>query len=204
MEIGLAGLSPDGAYFILTQALIPRPIAWVLSENPGGSLNLAPFSWFNAVCADPPLVLLSISRRRDGSPKDTWSNISARGDFVVHIPHVAQAGAVNESSASLPPGVSEVDHLGLATVPFAGSRLPRLADCRLAMACVRHDILTVGHSGQSLILGEVKSLFVDDDAVVLDAKGRVRILAEGLEPLGRLGVGEYVAFGEKLKLPPVP
>jgi len=134
MNIDLDALTPDQVYFRMTQTLIPRPIAWVLSENPDGGLNLAPFSSFNAVCSDPPLVMISGGKKPDGSNKDTCVNIEARGDFVVHIAHRDQVRAVSDSSATLAAGDSEIARLGLATVPFEGFRLPRLAGCRIAYA----------------------------------------------------------------------
>ncbi|MDY0002465.1 MAG: flavin reductase family protein, partial [Polyangia bacterium] len=123
MWIDLGALSPNQVYFTLTQALVPRPIAWVLSENPDGGLNLAPFSYFTAISSDPPLVLISTSRKPTGEPKDTRVNIEAREDFVVMIPHRELLEEMNSSSATFPFGVSEVEALGLSTVPFEGSRL---------------------------------------------------------------------------------
>ena len=105
---------------------------------------------------------------------------------------------MNASSASLDPGVSEVEKLGLATVPFEGSRLPRLADARVAFACSLYDIHYIGDGPQSLILGEVHGVFIDDHAIGEDAKGRRKILAENINPIGRLGASEYVSFGEVL------
>ncbi|MET0093908.1 MAG: flavin reductase, partial [Sedimenticola sp.] len=77
MNIDLSEMPPGQVYFTMTQALIPRPIAWVLSENADGGHNLAPFSYFSAVSSEPPLVMLSIGRRPDGTPKDTAANIAA-------------------------------------------------------------------------------------------------------------------------------
>ena len=118
MYVNLDALSPNQVYFSIIQTLIPRPIAWVLSENADGGFNLAPFSYFNAVCSDPPLVMLSIGRKPDGSPKDTRVNIEQRERFVIHIAHRELAKQVTESSATLDYGDSEVARLGLETVPF--------------------------------------------------------------------------------------
>ena len=78
MDIDLAALGPAQVYGLMTQTLIPRPIAWVLSENSDGGLNLAPFSYFNAVCSSPPLVMISVGKKPDGSFKDTRVNIEGR------------------------------------------------------------------------------------------------------------------------------
>lgn len=200
MDIDLNELSPGQIYATMTQALIPRPIAWVLSENDSGSYNLAPFSYFTGISSRPPLLMLSIGKKQDGTPKDTLANIEARRDFVVHIAHGEQMGPLNQSSAVYAAGVSEVDELGLELAELKGSSLPRIADSRLAMACELHEIIPMGEVPQALIFGRINSIYVDDSVVEMDAKGRNKINAEKLDPLGRLGVGEYSGFGEVLHL----
>jgi flavin reductase (DIM6/NTAB) family NADH-FMN oxidoreductase RutF len=105
---------------------------------------------------------------------------------------------MNASSANLPPGESEVVKLGLETTELEGSRLPRLASARVAFACSLYDIQYIGPDPQSLILGKVHGVFVDDSVIGEDAKGRVKFLAEEIDPIGRLGGSEYVSFGELL------
>lgn len=201
MYIDPSAQSPSQTYFQLTQTVIPRPVAWILSENEDGSHNLAPFSYFNAVCSDPPLLMVSIGKKPDGAPKDTRVNIEQRRKFVIHIAHVDMAQAVTDSSAGFAAGESEVEQLGLNTVPFEGFDLPRLADCRIAYACECYQIQEVGNTQQAMILGEVKAIYLDDDVVGEDAKGRMKVLAEKVNPLGRLGGDEYVTFGEILSIP---
>ncbi len=196
MYINFEELKPQQVYFTMTQTVIPRPIAWVLSENANASYNLAPFSYFNAVASNPPLVLISTGLKPDGSPKDTRDNIRERKDFVAHIVSLEHLDDMNQSSATLPPGVSEIEQLGLETVPFEGSRLPRLAVARVAFACSRYDIQDVGDDPQSLIFGRVHGVYLDDAVVGEDAKGRRKIHADRIDPLGRLGASEYVSFGE--------
>ncbi len=195
MYINLQDMSPDQAYFTLIQTVIPRPIAWVLSENAVSGYNLAPFSYFNAVCSDPPLVLISVGKKPSGEFKDTRVNIELRRDFVVHIAHRELLDALNQSSATLPADVSELEQVGLRTVPFEASRLPRLMDCRIAFGCECHEIKEVGGTPQSLILGRVKGVYIDDAVTVKDAKGRVKVDAERVDPLARLGASEYMTFG---------
>lgn len=201
MNIDLDSLTPDQVYFRMTQTLIPRPIAWVLSENADGSLNLAPFSYFNAVCSDPPLVMISVGKKPDGSNKDTRVNIEARGHFVVHIAHGDQVRAVSDSSATLASGDSEVARLGLTTAPFEGFGLPRLADCRIAYACERWEIREIGGAPQSLILGRVRRIFVDDAVATPDERGRLYVDAAKVSPLGRLGPDQYLVGGEVIRVP---
>ena len=198
MYIDFGTVTPQQAYFTMTQTIIPRPIAWIVSENTNGSINLAPFSYFNAVSSNPPLVMISAGIKPGGVAKDTLNNIRQRKDFVLHIVSLEQLNAMNQSSANLPSGESEVEMLGLETVAFEGSRLPRLADAKVAFACRLYDIHYIGSDPQALILGQVEGLYVDDSVVGKDDKGRTKILAERINPVGRLGANEYVTFGERL------
>ena len=198
MYIDFGTVTPQQAYFTMTQTIIPRPIAWIVSENTNGSINLAPFSYFNAVSSNPPLVMISASIKPGGVAKDTLNNIRQRKDFVLHIVSLEQLDAMNQSSANLPSGESEVEMLGLETVALEGSRLPRLADAKVAFACRLYDIHYIGSDPQALILGQVEGLYVDDSVVGKDDKGRTKILAERINPIGRLGANEYVTFGERL------
>ena len=198
MYINFGEMSPQQIYITMTQTIIPRPIAWILSENPDLSLNLAPYSYFNAVCSDPPLIMISAGVKPDGTYKDTRDNIRDRKDFVIHIASLPQLDDMNASSASLGRGVSEVEALGLETEVFEGSRLPRLSCAKVAFACTVYDIHYLGNGPQSLILGEVKGIFVDDSAIGEDAKGRIKIMADKINPLGRLGASEYVSVGDIL------
>jgi len=200
LNIDLSDLTASDIYFALTQTVVPRPIAWVLSENEAGNFNLAPFSYFNAVCSEPPLIMLSLGRKPDGSAKDTLVNIEARRGFVVHIPHAQMLAPLNDSSATLPAGDSEVERLGLTLADFPGSPLPRLADCRLALACERFEIREIGHASQSLIFGLVNRLFIDDSIGEQKPGGRLKIHADRLDPLGRLGASEYLEFGRVISL----
>jgi flavin reductase (DIM6/NTAB) family NADH-FMN oxidoreductase RutF len=200
MILDLDELAPNQTYFQMIQTLIPRPIAWVLSENAGGSYNLAPFSYFTAVCAEPPLVMISLGHKPDGSLKDTRVNIEQRGDFVIHIAHREMLEAMNASSATLAAGVSEVEQLGLETTAFAGSRLPRLADARVAYACERYEIREIGPGRQSLIFGRVKHIYLDDGIVDISLEGRIKVDAERLDPIARLGGSEYAMLSEVIRL----
>ena len=200
MNIDFDTLGPSQVYACMTQTLIPRPIAWVLSENADGGLNLAPFSYFNAVCSSPPLIMISVGKKPDGSFKDTRVNVEQRERFVIHIPRRHQARAVSESSATLPAGDSEVARLGLETVTFDGFDLPRLADCAIAYGCECWQIHELGEVPQSLILGRVRRIYLDDGLAATDEKGRLRVDAAKVDPLGRLGPDQYLVGGDILRL----
>lgn len=199
MQIKLDELPTPQVYFTMTQTLLPRPIAWLLSENDDASYNLAPFSYFNAVCSDPPLAIVSIGKQDDGSDKDTIRNIREREEFVIHIASSDQIAALNQTSATLPPGESEVDasNLELARVP--GFRMPRLADCKIAYFCERHDIQMIGSKNQqSLLFAEIKEIYIDDGCAEITDQGRLKVHADQIQPLSRLGASEYASFGEVL------
>jgi len=198
MLIDLSTLSPNRVYFTLIQTVIPRPIAWVLSDNGDSGFNLAPFSYFNAVCSDPPLLMLSIGRKSDGSIKDTRRNIVERSEFVVHIAHSALLPQLNESSAELSAGVSELERVGLPTVPFGEFRLPRLRDCRVAFACERYQVMEVGV--QAILFGRVLTAYIDDAITVPNEQGRLQIDAAKLDPLSRLGGDHYAVLGDIMTL----
>jgi flavin reductase (DIM6/NTAB) family NADH-FMN oxidoreductase RutF len=185
----------------MTQVVIPRPIAWVLTDNGDHRFNLAPYSYFNAVCSEPPLILISAGKKPDGSFKDTRLNIEERKHFVVHIAHRELAEPMTQTSRTLPHGESELDWVNLKLAEFTGFSLPRLADCRIAMACELYEIKEVGSLPQSLIFGKVKSVYLDDSVWEEDAKGRLKIHADRVDPIGRLGGSEYVTFGRILRIP---
>ncbi|MBT8128407.1 MAG: flavin reductase family protein, partial [Gammaproteobacteria bacterium] len=155
MILDLSQLKPAQVYFQMIQTLVPRPIAWVLSEIEADKYNLAPFSYFNAVCSDPPLIMLSIGKKPDGSYKDTRVNIEQRRDFVVHIAHRDVLQDLNRSSATLDADISELDQLGIETTEFEGSRLPRIMACKVAYACECYEIHELGSTPQSIIYGKV-------------------------------------------------
>ncbi|MDY0006079.1 MAG: flavin reductase family protein [Spongiibacteraceae bacterium] len=195
MLIDFSALSPSRIYFTMIQTLLPRPIAWVLSDSGAGRFNLAPFSYFNGVSSDPPLIMLSIGHKPDGDIKDTRRNIIERSHFVVHIPHRELAEAVTESSRVLAFGESELQRLALATVAFGDFPLPRLADCRIAYACECHQVIEVGDAPQALVLGLVKAVYIDDRIATLSDSGRLQVDPLALDPLARLGGDDYGLLG---------
>lgn len=196
MYINFEEMAPSQIYFTMTQTVIPRPIAWILSENESGNYNLAPFSYFNAVCSDPPLIVVSVGKKPDGSGKDTRANIIARENFVVHIAHEEMLEELNQSAATLPAGESEIEQQGLELESFDNSPLPRLAASRVAFNCTLHEYHEIGASQQALILGLVRGVYLDDSVVGEDYKGRFKALADKIDPIARLGASEYVTFGK--------
>lgn len=200
MLIDFEQIRPNQRYATVTQTLIPRPIAWILSENEDSSFNLAPFSYFNAVASDPPLLMVSIGRRPDGRLKDTHRNIERSGQFVIHIPAFSQADAVNASSATLAAGESEVTRLKLETEDFPGFPLPRVKHCPVAYACEMFEIHAIGSTPMAMILGKIKQVYIEDSLVEQQAGGRLKVDAGKFDPLARLGGIEYAPLGETVSL----
>lgn len=201
MNIDFTALAPQDAYHTITQSLIPRPVAWVLTENPDEGYNLAPYSFFTAVTSSPPLLMISAGKKPGGDIKDTRANIESNRYFTVHIAHRELAGAMTETSRTLPRGESELDRTNLELTEFEGFPLPRLADCRIAMGCELYEIQQIGDFDQSLIFGRILQMYVDDRAAFTDDKGRVRVDATAVDPVGRLGGSEYVTFGDIIRIP---
>jgi len=121
MHIDMTTLSQVEAYALMTQSIIPRPVAWVLSENSDSSFNLAPFSYFNAIATEPPMVMFSIGLAADGSLKDTRVNIEARKEFIIHIAHREMAEALTQSSATMAVNESEVERLTVVLLTLVNS-----------------------------------------------------------------------------------
>ncbi len=196
MNINLSELSPNQIYHLVTQTLIPRPIAWVLTESGQNNYNLAPFSYFTAITSAPPILMFSVGKKPNGDDKDTVVNVKANEKMVIHISSADQYKTVTESAATLEHGVSEVTQSDLQLTKFEGFDLPRLADCSIAFACRLYEIKHIGDVPQTLVFAKVEAIHIDDDVINLDDKGRVKVLAEKVNPLSRLGAAEYANLGE--------
>jgi len=199
MIINFPDVSALTRYHLLTQTVIPRPIAWVLSENTDHSLNLAPFSFFSAVCSDPPLLMMSIGKKPSGELKDTRRNLTSGRDFVVHIAGIDSADALNNSAAVLDYGTSEVLDNNLPLCDFPGCAISRLKNCLVAYHCRLYDIHELGPNQQAVIYAEIQNLYIDD-TIASEGQGRFSIDANGLNPLARLGGSEYTGIGEAFSL----
>jgi len=181
----------------MVQLVIPRPIAWVLSDNGNSTYNLAPFSFFNAITSNPPILMLSVGWKDEATRKDTWANIDERKNFVVHIPSVEQVHDVSNSSAVLPHGLSEIDKFNLLVEKVEGWSLPKVKGAKIAFFCEKYAIHEIGSDPQALILGKIIHIWIDDAAVSQD-KGRIVIDPAKINPLARLGGNHYSTLGEIL------
>ncbi len=188
VRIDVATTPVPAVYQMLVGLVAPRPIAWVTTISPAGIVNLAPFSFFNAFGANPPVVVISPTLTRAGKKKDTLLNIDANGEFVVNATTERHAAEINLSSRPLPYDESEIDLTGLATAPSVRVRPPRVAAAPFALECRTLQIVPVGHGpiAANLVIAEVLSMHVDE--AVLDAQGQPN--PRKIAALGRLG-GEH-------------
>ena len=181
MLLDLKGSLADRAYPILASLVCPRPIAWVTTLNDDGSVNAAPFSFFNLMGTEPPLVVFCPGDHDDGTPKDTARNAQSRGEFVLHLVDEPLAETMVRTSASHPYGKSETDHEQLATLPSSTISTPRLTDAPVALECRVHSIQRIGEN--RLVLGLIEAVHVRDD--LYDPELR-RIRTDLYHPVGRM------------------
>jgi len=184
MEIDPASLSSRDAYRLMISCISPRPIAFVTTLSRDGVSNLAPFSFFNGVSSDPPVVSIAVATKRDGSKKDTWRNVEETGEFVINIVVPELMDAVIVGAKELPHNVSELELAGLRTLPSSRVKPPRLADSPIQMECRLLKIVEVEETG--LILGRVVLVHAKDEILV---DGRVD--PRRLTFVGRLGGDGY-------------
>jgi flavin reductase (DIM6/NTAB) family NADH-FMN oxidoreductase RutF len=186
--IDVAAANYLDVYHLLVGVVTPRPIAWVTTIDPEGHVNLAPFSFFNAFGANPPVVVFSPTLRRDGSKKDTLRNLEATGEFVLNAAVESLAEKINLSSKELPYGQSEVELTGLTLIPSTKVKPPRLAETPVTMECKVLQIVSTGKGpiAGNLVIGEVLVIHIADD--VLDDKKRID--PRKLRTIARLG-GDY-------------
>jgi len=147
-------------YKLLTNLVVPRPIAWVTSMREGGGVNLAPFSFFNAVGSDPLYVVISVGRKTNGEHKDTARNILETGAFVVNMVTEELLGAMNVSAADFPEDESELTAAKLNIAPSLKIKVPRVAEAEAALECQLHSSQPLG--AYTLIIGEVVMFHVAD------------------------------------------
>ena len=197
MEIAAGTLDDESAYKILTGCVVPRPIAWVTTENAAGGVNLAPFSAFTFVSSLPPMLGFNVGRR-GSETKDTSRNIHAHGEYVVNIGDESMIEAIHLSAVEHPPEISETEHLGLRTIPSTLVRPQRLADAPISMEGRLHQILQFGTTGSEFFVGEVLLFHIRDDII---QAGKVDTAK--LRPACRLGGPNYATLGKIITLKPI-
>lgn len=190
MYFDFATAAQGTIYKMLIGLVAPRPIALITSMDEEGRLNAAPFSAYNYLCTDPPIIGVGVTNRPDQAfvPKDTARNIRRTGEFVVNIVTEDIAQQMNICAVDFPAGMSELEAAGFTTVPSQVVKTPRIAQAHAALECREHTTLEIGRS--RIILGRVVAAYVEDQFV--DPAGPY-IKAEDLHAIGRMnGLGKYV------------
>ena len=190
MKFDLEAIPASQTYKLLVGLVAPRPIALITSVNEEGRLNAAPFSAYNYLCTDPPIVGVGVTNRPGAPhvPKDTARNIRRTGEFVVNVVTEDIAEKMNICATDFPSELNEVELAGFTTAPSEKVKVPRLAEAHAAMECREFTTTEIGNS--RIILGRVVSVYIEDRFV--DAEGPY-VKAEDLHSIGRMnGLGNYV------------
>ena len=187
-------------YNLLIGLVAPRPIAWVTSMDTDGNLNAAPFSAYNYLCTDPPIVALGVTNKpgKERLPKDTARNIRRTGEFVINVVTEDLLEKMNICATDFPAGVNELEMAGLTTAPSSVVKVPRIADAHAALECREFTSMEIGRS--RIILGRVVAMYVEDQFVVPEQNGAgPYINADQLHAVGRMnGLGTYARTRDAL------
>ena len=178
----------DGFNRVLTGVVVPRPIAFVSTMSKDGLINLAPYSFFNAVAYDPPTIVFSSSRQAGDKRKDTLTHIEETGEFVVNIVVDDIAEAMNRTAAEYPSEVSEFEIAGLTPAPSQKVKPPRVAESPVNMECRLLQVVPLGQGDHQhgLVIGQIVLMHIRDD--IIDGH---RINHQRLKPTGRLAGSMY-------------
>jgi len=200
MDIAAADLPPDRIYKILVSTVMPRPIALVSTLNGDGTMNAAPFSFFNVFSNAPPLLVIGIegNRRGDEKPhKDTGRNIAARGEFVVNLVSHAIAEKMVVCAVDFPEGVSEFAEAGFTPRTSKQIATPGIAESPVSFECRVFDIQALPNN-RSLVTGEIVHLHIRDDAI----DENLHTDPDKLDLVGRMhGAGWYTTTRDRFEIP---
>lgn len=192
-------MKPREVYQILIGIINPRPIAWVSTQDARGRTNLAPYSFFNGISANPPSLLFCPANNRDGIKKDTLLNIEETGEFVVNVVPHELAGPMSDSSAPLPHGESEFEACNLETAPASRVKPPLLKVSPVNIECKLKEIVRVGDGplAGNVVIGIIQCMHLDDQ--VLDPAGMPD--PEKLDLIGRMGGTFYSRTRDRFEIP---
>jgi flavin reductase (DIM6/NTAB) family NADH-FMN oxidoreductase RutF len=196
MNIDFTQLTAYQRYKLMASLIVPRPIALVTTLGPGGVLNAAPFSMFNMVGEDPPLVMVSVNRtNQHGQLKDTAANILASGEFVVHLPDEAIADQMHACGETHPPEVSEAELVGFTAAPSERIAVPRITEAPVAFECVLHEHLA--NDSRYVFFGRILMLHAREGLVDTET-WRVRL--QDYFPVARFGASFYVRSRDRFSI----
>jgi len=195
--LNFADLTPREAYKVMIGTIVPRPIAWVTTVSPDGVVNAAPYSFFNCLSADPPILALGVENKPDRSFKDTAWNIRMTECFTVNIVDRANAGTMSVTAADFGPDVDELEMAGLTAVPGVEVASPRIKEAPVAFECRRYLGIQVS-SAREIILGRIVMAHVREDVIDLKTFYSDH---EKLDAIGRMGGNGYAGTLDYFDLP---
>jgi flavin reductase (DIM6/NTAB) family NADH-FMN oxidoreductase RutF len=187
MEFDFSKLAAKHRYKLLVGLVVPRPIALVSTVGKGGVVNAAPFSFFNVLGDDPPILIVSIEDKASGDVKDTARNILDTGEFVVNLVDEATVERMHDCSQDFPPEISEPEQVGFTTLPSRAVRPPRLAEAPVAMECKLLQHILIG-GRRHLVIGEIVWMHTQEG--IVDPEN-LRVRMENYFPVGRLYADRY-------------
>lgn len=199
MELDPSTLSHQSIYKILTGSILPRPIGWISSIDLEGRPNLAPFSFFNVVCSNPPTLLFCpMIRGVDGSPKDTLINVRLTGEFVVNIVTEYLLKAMNDTSIEAPSEFNEFEFAGLTLSPSVTVRPPRVLESPIHFECKVNQIVDINNApgGGSIVIGTITHIHAEERVML----GTDKINLTALQPIGRLMGAAYCRVEQVVEL----
>ncbi len=198
MELDPEVLNTRTMYEWMIHTIVPRPIAWISTISGEGVTNLAPFSFFQGVCARPPTLMFCPVNHRDGTPKDTLRNVEATGEFVVNLVRFADAVSMNETAAVLPFGESEFERFQVTAMPSICVRPPRVAAAPVAFECRLDRVVRIseGPAGGNAVFGRIVRVHVLDSVLAADGLPDPDLL----DLIGRAGGSEYVRIRDRFSL----
>ncbi len=186
-------------YRLLTGSIVPRPIAWIVTQDRAGRTNLAPFSCFNLMGYDPPVVAIGIQRRADGSCKDTYRNIVDTGSLTISLVSASDGRKMTATAAELPADADEAALAGVDLVPFDDGTPPAVANAPVSFGCSLHDRLAM-NDAQAIVVARIHSAYCRPDIVCDTTAGYVDTMAMDL--IGRMeGPGWYVRCTDRVSHP---
>ena len=147
-------MSAQDCYKLVVSSVVPRPIAWVVTQDAAGVVNAAPYSFFNAFSDNPVVVGFGAGPRPEGALKDTADNIRRTGEFVVNLVPESAIHGMNATAIDFPPGVDELAEAGLSKLPSSKIKPPRIAESPVALECVTFQLIPAGR--HTIVLGRVR------------------------------------------------
>lgn len=195
MQINTNQIERKTVYEIFVNSILPRPIAWVSSISDSGINNLAPFSFFNVCCVEPPILGFAPGFKDSNKtiPKDTLANIKANGEFVINIVSYDIAEKMFQTSTNCPPDISEFSLAGLTPIDSTIVKPARVAESKINFECSLYQLVELGSN--TLVLGEVLCIHIDDQII---KDGQIDL--DLLQPIGRLGKDQYTTVKDRFSM----